>query len=68
MKFAIIFATRIYDIGFISNVGGLGQMMAGMFQNGQTNFTSTYESLASGAQGALDDLMKSFREAAESQK
>ena len=64
----IIFATRVYDLGFISNVGGLGQMMAGMFQNGQTNFTSTYESLANGAQGALDDLMKSFREAAELQK
>ena len=64
----IIFSSRVYDIGYISDVGGLGQLMSKMFKQKQTNFTSNYASLESRAQTALDKLTDSFNKAAEAQK
>lgn len=46
----IIFATRVYDIGFISDIGGLRQLICKMFKSGDTNFMSNYVSLESKAQ------------------
>ena len=64
----IIFATRVYDLGFISNVGGLGKLMENMFSKKKTNFASEYESMSSAAETALEKLTESFRKAAVSQK
>ena len=64
----IIFSTRVYDLGFISNVGGLGQLIGNMFRAKKTNFASEYESMSSAAETALEKLTESFREAAVSQK
>ena len=61
----IIFATRVYDLGFISNVGGLGQVIGSLYRGKQTNFASTYESMSSAAEVALEKLTESFRTAAE---
>lgn len=64
----IIFSTRVYDIGYISDVGGLGWLIWNMFTHKQTNFTSNYKSLETKAETALDKLEDSFNKAAEAQK
>ena len=59
----IIFASRVYDFGYINNIGGLGDLIQQMFQSRKNNFVSRYEALESKAQSALDDLVAAFAEA-----
>ena len=59
----IIFASRVYDFGFIYNVGGLGTLIENMFGSRNNNFVSKYEKLESKAQAALDELSAAFADA-----
>ena len=56
----IIFASRVYDFGFIFDVGGMGTLIQTMFNSRKNNFASEYEKRESKAQSALADLMASF--------
>ena len=55
--FDIMFASSVYDFGFIFNIGGLGGMIEGMYQGKQKNFASNYARLE---KMALSDLEKIF--------
>ena len=41
--FDIIFASTVYDFGWIFDVGGLGSLMEGMFNSNNNYFSSTYK-------------------------
>lgn len=56
----IIFASRVYDFGFIYNIGGLGSLIETMYSGKNNNFASRYEKLESKAQTALDELVSAF--------
>jgi hypothetical protein len=59
----IIFSTRVYDFGFIFDVGGMGTLIQTMFNSRKNNFASLYEKRESKAKAALSDLMASFGDA-----
>ncbi len=59
----IIFASRVYDFGFIFDVGGMGTLIQNMFNSRKNNFASEYEKRESKAQTALEELMASFEDA-----
>ena len=58
----IIFATRVYDFGFIFDVGGLGTMIQNMFSAKNANFASQYEKFEKKAQTTLAEISASFAE------
>ena len=59
----IIFASRVYDFGYIYDVGGLGLLIQQMFQSNQQNFASRYEKYESKALAELADLAAAFADA-----
>lgn len=59
----IIFSTRVYDFGFIFNVGNLGSLIETMFNSKSNNFASTYEKYQKSATKKLNEIMESFAEA-----
>ncbi|MBR5219844.1 MAG: hypothetical protein IKV66_02550 [Clostridia bacterium] len=59
----IIFSTRVYDFGFIFDVGGLGTLIETLYNTRRNNFASLYEKRESKAKAALSDLMDSFGDA-----
>ena len=59
----IIFATRVYDFGFIFDVGGLGTMIQNMFNAGNANFSSQYEKFEKKALTTLSELTEAFENA-----
>ncbi len=56
----IIFASRVYDFGFIYNVGELGTLIETMFAAKKNNFVSRYEKLESKALAALEEISAAF--------
>ena len=56
----IIFATRVYDLGFIFNWGGAGEMITKMYQNKKTDFVSQWESIRPAAEAALAEAHATF--------
>ena len=56
----IIFATRVYDLGFIFNWGGAGEMITKMYQNKKTDFVSQWESIRPAAEAALAEAQATF--------
>lgn len=56
----IIFASRVYDFGFIYNVGELGTLIETMFGAKKNNFVSRYEKLESKALAALEEISAAF--------
>jgi len=59
----IIFASRVYDFGYIFDVGGLGLMIQNMYQSNKNNFASQYEKYESKALAALADISAAFESA-----
>lgn len=53
----IIFKTRVYDMGYMFDWGGLGGMIGNMYASGKTDFTSEYDSRR---EKAIADMEKSF--------
>ena len=58
----IIFASRVYDFGYIYDVGGLGLLIQNMFSANQNNFASQFESKESKALAEIAELSSSFAE------
>lgn len=56
----IIFSTRVYDLGFIFNWGGAGEMITKMYQNKQTDFVSKWESIKPAAESAMAQAIDVF--------
>lgn len=50
----IIFNTRVYDVGFMFDWGGIGSMIQNMYSKYDSNFASNYEKIADKAQTAMD--------------
>ena len=59
----IIFASRVYDFGFIYDVGGLGKLIETMFTGRSNTFVSKYEKQEAKALAALEELAAAFAEA-----
>lgn len=56
----IIFATRVYDLGFIFNWGGAGQLITTMFNSKKTEFASSYAAIAEKAQTEMQKTIDAF--------
>ncbi len=54
----IIFDNVIFDVGFIYNINGLGDLLNNMHKAGNDNFASEYAKIAVGAEVALEDLIE----------
>ncbi|MBQ4354428.1 MAG: hypothetical protein IJC71_06000 [Clostridia bacterium] len=59
--FDIMFASAVYDFGYIFNVGGLGNLLETMFNKKSTAFTSSYKRMS---KKALNEIETIFGEAA----
>lgn len=58
----IIFATRVYDLGFIFDWAGSGSMITNMFGNKQTEFASSWKKLEKATLKSMEKTMKQFAE------
>lgn len=56
----IIFSTRVYDLGFICDIGGLSSLVGNLYNKKSTDFASAYAKVESKAQAALDKLTESL--------
>jgi len=56
----IIFASRVYDFGYINNIGGLGELITNVYKSQSNTFASQYASLEAKALAAIDELNGSF--------
>ena len=56
----ILFATRVYDLGFIFNFGGSGDIINNMYKKKQTDIVSQWESIRVKAETALAETMQTF--------
>lgn len=56
----IIFSSRVYDIGYICNWGGMGRIFEDMYSAKQNNFTSKFDGMRSSIESAMDDMMMRF--------
>ena len=58
----LIFASRVYDLGYIYNFGGLGMLIQQMNDTNSTDFTARFESLIDKANSELEDVLYSFED------
>ncbi|MCQ2433217.1 MAG: hypothetical protein MJ175_11495 [Clostridia bacterium] len=56
----IIFASRVYDLGYIYDIGGLGSLIKDMYSAKKNTFESSFAKKQSAAQAALDELIGAF--------
>lgn len=56
----IIFATRVYDLGFIFNWGNAGSMVTNMYTAQQTEYASNWEKIQKSANKAMEKAMEQF--------
>jgi hypothetical protein len=56
----IIFSSRVYDIGYICNWGGMGRIFEDMYNAKQNNFTSKFDGMKSAVESAMEDTMMRF--------
>ena len=56
----IIFATRVYDLGFIYDWGGAGSWVSNVYEGKSTEYVSGWESIKQKAQTALDEALVNF--------
>ncbi len=56
----IIFATRVYDLGFIFDWGGAGSLVTKRFQAKSTDFASAVEGIQTKAETALTEALENF--------
>ena len=56
----IIFATRVYDLGFMMDVGGLSSLVGTLYSKKSTDFASAYAKAEPKAIAALDTLKESL--------
>lgn len=56
----IIFSSRVYDLGYIYNFGGVGGLIERMNAAGSANFSSYYEAIAGMAESELQKTIETF--------
>ncbi|MBQ8642101.1 MAG: extracellular solute-binding protein [Clostridia bacterium] len=56
----IIFATRVYDLGFIYDWGGAGSWVSTVYEAKSSEYVSSWESIQQKAQTALDEALENF--------
>lgn len=56
----IIFATRVYDLGYISDWGGAGSLVSSIYNAKSTEYFSKWEAIKQKAQTALDEAVENF--------
>ncbi len=56
----IIFATRVYDLGFIFDWGGAGSLVTSIYNSKSTEYVSRWEGIQQKAQAALDKALETF--------
>ena len=56
----IIFNSRVYDMGYIYNFGGLGKLIETMNSKNSSDFTSNYQAIADKAQRELEETLENF--------
>jgi len=58
----IIFSSRVYDIGYICNWGGMGKIFEDMYSSKQNNFTSKFDGMKTAIDSAMEDTMMRFKD------
>lgn len=56
----IIFATRVYDLGYISDWGGAGTLVTNVYKAKSTEYVSKWEAIQQKAQTALEEAVETF--------
>jgi len=56
----IIFATRVYDMGYIYNWGGIGNLIESMYTSRKNTFSSEYEKIEEKALTAMQKTIDEF--------
>ncbi|MCR4906836.1 MAG: hypothetical protein K6A33_12230, partial [Clostridiales bacterium] len=56
----IIFATRVYDLGFISDWGGAGSLVTNLYYSKSTDLASSWQRIQKVAQKQLDKALEAF--------
>ena len=56
----IIFANKVFDIGFLGNVANFKTMMLNLEKQDSTNVTSQFASVLSSAEAALEKICENF--------
>ncbi len=56
----IIFATRVYDLGFIFDWGGAGSLVTKLYQNKSDEFASSVEGIKTKAETAIIEALENF--------
>jgi len=56
----IIFATRVYDLGFIFDWGGAGSLVTSIYNAKSTEYVSKWQAIQQKAQSALDEALETF--------
>lgn len=57
----IIFKSRVYDIGYIFNWGGMGRIFEDMYSAKQSNFTSRFDGMKDAVNQAMNTTMELFK-------
>jgi hypothetical protein len=56
----IIFATRVYDLGFIFDWGGAGNLIYNMYMKKNSDFTSSFAAIEEKANAAMQKTSEAF--------
>lgn len=56
----IIFATRVYDLGFISDWGGAGSLVSTIYNAKSTEYVSKWEAIQQKAETALSEVLETY--------
>lgn len=56
----IIFNSRVYDMGYIFNFGGLGMLIETMNNRNSSDFTSNFQAIENQAQHDLEEALENF--------
>ena len=56
----IIFASRVYDLGFIYNWGGVGYLIQNMYMKKSSNFASEYAKIEKRVLAEMDKTVQAF--------
>ena len=58
----LIFSSRVYDLGYIYNFGGLGLLIQNMNDVNDSNFVSRFAQLEPKAQSQLEEVLYGFED------
>ncbi|MDD2268174.1 MAG: hypothetical protein PHY15_01330 [Eubacteriales bacterium] len=56
----IIFASRVYDLGYIYNWGGIGMLIENMNSRNSDNIVSEFQAIESAVQAAINETLESL--------